>query len=164
MKYEEFEARLAQIKQGPVPQRSVFIWVGAKSRLEPLLSDLEIHRADIVAASLPPVDNAFADTTKSVATYLNEICQAYEKQRREPSVLVVDNSILLARYSCDLSALFRFAISPRSAVVLIFPKESRKDLPPRTDVWVERGTDAIVTQIARQLGDTSCVIDISGGD
>ncbi len=163
MKLEYFETLLRQLKHGPVSQRLIFIWIGALSTLEALLQGLEIHHADIVASS-PPTKNTVADNAKNIEMYLDKLCRTYAKNRQEPSVLVIDNSILLARYSCDLSVLFRFAISPRAAVVLVFPQESRRDLPPRTEAWVERDTELIVKQIARQLGETNNVVDSSGGE
>lgn len=162
MRLDEFDARLTQMKRGPIPQRPIFIWTGAKSQLEELLQGLEIHRVDMVHSSSPKNDT-LSDHAKIMQNYLTIICQDYQKCRHEPSVLVVENSVLLARYSCDLSILFRYAVVQRSAVVLIFPGESRREFPPRTETWVERDTASIVRQVAKQLGDINCIVDLLGG-
>jgi len=163
MKVEEFVTRLAQMKLGPVPQRPIFIWTGMKSKLEVLIECLEAHHADMVQAILPKND-ALAEHQRSLQTHLNETCRDYQKNRQEPSVLIIENSILLARYSCDLSVLFKSAVSPRSAAVLMFPQESGRDFPPRTEAWVKRSTKNIMKQLAKQLGDVDCIVDVIGGD
>jgi hypothetical protein len=162
MRLDEFDTRLIQMKRGPIPQRPIFIWTGAQSRLEELLQDLEIHRADIVNSSSPK-NNTLSDHAKIIQNYLATICQDYQKVRREPSALIIQNSVLLARYSCDLSILFRNAVNPRSAVVLVFPEESRREFPSRTDNWVRKDTASIVKQVAKQLGDINCIVDLLGG-
>ncbi len=162
MKAEEFVSRLTQMKLGPVPKRPVFIWTGMKSKLEGLIEGLEAHYADMVQTMLPRND-ALVDHRTFIQNHLNEICRDYQKNRQEPSVLIIENSILLARYSCDLSVLFKSAVSPRSAAVLIFPQESGRDFPPRTEAWVKRNTTNIMKQLAKQLGDADCIVDVIGG-
>ncbi len=163
MKAEEFVSRLTQMKVGPVPQRPVFIWTGMKYKLEGLTEGLEAHYEDMAQTMLPKND-ALADHRTFIQNHLNETCRDYQKNRQEPSVLIIENAILLARYSCDLSILFKLAVSPRSAAVLMFPRESGRDLPPRTETWVKRNTTSIMKQFARQLGDTDCIVDVIGGD
>jgi hypothetical protein len=163
MKSEEFVARLMQMKIGPVPQRPVFIWTGTKTHLEELIKGLETHRTDMVQNMIPKNDT-LTDHRKFIQNHLNETCRDYQKNRQEPSILIIENSILLARYSCDLSVLFKSAVSPRSAAVLMFPQESGRDFPPRTEAWVKRSTKNIMKQLAKQLGDVDCIVDVIGGD
>jgi hypothetical protein len=48
--------------------------------------------------------------------------------------------------------------------VLIFPQESRRNFPPRTEAWVKRNTTSIMKQLAKQIGDADCIVDVIGGD
>jgi len=46
----------------------------------------------------------------------------------------------------------------------MFPQESGRDFPPRTEAWVKRSTTNIMKQLAKQLGDIDCIVDVIGGD
>ena len=132
MTLEEFDVQLMAIKNGPTAKRPIFVWTGTKTELEELIKGLDIHYEDMVL-SLSSKNNSLSDHPKIIQSYLNKMCRTYQESRQEPSIMIIDNAILLARYACDLSVLFKFVVSPRSAVVLIFPQESRRDFPIRTE-------------------------------
>jgi hypothetical protein len=160
VKTDEFQTLISQMKQGPVPRRLVFIWTGPTPSLTGLLQGIELHECDLICAHSNQSDlNAKA----LLQAFLNTQLKVYGERRNEPSVLLIKEAILLARYGCDLSFLFRYAISPRSAVVLIFPSESDRPLPVRSENWVERNTRTILQRVSRQLGDANCIIKASGG-
>jgi hypothetical protein len=150
------------MKKGTVPHRLIFIWSGPASGLEAAIEGLDIHWCDLVSAQshrLGPDDDAKTLLEK----FLNDECKSYSERRNEPSALIVNDAILLARYGCDLSGLFRYGISPRSAVILIFPSESNRAFPIKTENWVKRNTRDILQRVAKQLGEPKCIIEVAGG-
>lgn len=158
MTIQDFIALVDQMKRTSVPRRLIFLWSGPTKELENLLEGIEFNRIDIASAS-PEKENASEDTQHILENYLNKECQSYENNRNEPSALVVENAILLARYRCDMSSIFRYGISPRSAVILVFPKESHQKLPLRTEGWIKKDTYTMLLQVAKQLGEPECIIE-----
>ena len=150
------------MRQGTVPRRLIFIWSGSTTGLEVILEGIQIHRCDLILAySKEPEFNNEAKT--SLEAVLIDQCKAYFQKREEPSALIVPDAILLARYGCDLSVLFRYGISSRSAVILIFPSESHRPFPIKTENWVKRNTRAIVQRVSKQLGEPKCIIEATEG-
>jgi hypothetical protein len=150
------------MKQGPVPRRLIFIWSGPASGLKENLHGIEIHRCDLVSARSE--GSSSGEPPKGLLeAFVNQECRRYFERRNEPSVLIIDDAILLARYGCDMSPFFRYGISPRSAVILVFPSESYSQLPAKTETWVERNTRAILQRVSKQLGEPKCIIEASGG-
>jgi hypothetical protein len=158
MTTKDFISLVDQMKRTSVPRRLIFLWNGPAKELENLLEGIETNRIDIASAS-PQKENAPEDTQHILENYLDKECKIYENNRNEPSALVIENAILLARYRCDLSPIFRHGISPRSTVILIFPKESHRQLPLRTGGWIKMDTSVILLQVAKQLGEPECVIE-----
>jgi hypothetical protein len=158
MTVQDFIALVDQMRRTSVPRRLIFLWRGPAKELENLLEGIEINRIDIAFIS-PEKENVSEDTQHILENYLNKECQSYENNRNEPSALIVENAILLARYRCDMSPIFRHGISPRSAVILIFPKESLKQMPLRTEGWIKKDTSVILLQVAKQLGEPECIIE-----
>ena len=158
MTIQDFITLVEQMKRSSVPRRLIFLWSGQTKELENILEGIETHRINVasVYAEGQPISE---DNQHILETYLKEICKSYEDKRNEPSVLIVENAILLARYGCDMSPIFRYGISPRSAVILVFPKESYRQLPIRTEGWVKRDTHTIFLQMAKQLGEPKCIIE-----
>ena len=151
-----------QMKQGPVPHRLIFIWSGSTSELEETLDGIEIHRCDLV--SVRSEASSSDENPKSLLeAFIKQECERYLEQRNEPSVLIINDAILLARYGCGMSPFFRYGMSPRSAVILLFPSESYRQLPAKAETWVERNTRAIMHRISKQLGEPKCIIEASGG-
>ncbi|HUT70865.1 MAG TPA: hypothetical protein VMW89_09330 [Desulfatiglandales bacterium] len=158
----EFESLIKQMKQGTVPRRLIFIWSGPTPGLEDLLEGIETHRCELVFSQTK--DSSLINEPKSpLETFLNNECKSYSKRRNEPSALIVNDAILLARYGCDLSGLFRYGISPRSAVILVFPSESNRPFPIKAENWVKRNTRAIMQRVSKQLGEPKCIIEVAGG-
>jgi len=159
MRVEDFKRLISQMKYGSVPFRMVFIWKGAINDLENILKGIEIHQKDLADPILADVSR-----TKEPQKYLDDlikrICEKYEGLRDEPSALVLQNAILLVRYGCDLSAIYRHGISPRSAVIFLMPRESNRHLPPRADGWVRRNTKEIFVRMAKQLSTSNCMIEV----
>jgi len=162
MNIQDFASLINQMKQGPVPRRLIFLWSGSEAGLEEILDGVEIHRCDLVSVrpSRPLPDE---DLKKLLEAFISQQCRNYEKQRNEPSVLIIADAILLARYGCNMSVLFRCGISPRSAVILLFPTDSNRHLPVKTEGWVKRDTRAIIERVSKQLGEPKCIIEASGG-
>lgn len=158
MTVQDFITLVDQMRRTSVPRRLIFLWSGPAKELESLLERIEINRIDIGSAS-PGKENASEDTQHILENYLDKVCKSYENNRNEPSALIVENAILLARYRCDMSPIFRHGISPRSAVILIFPKESLKQMPLRTEGWIKKDTSVILLQVAKQLGEPECIIE-----
>lgn len=143
-------------------RRLIFIWSGPTPGMEDLLEGIETHCCDLVPAQTK--DPLLIKEPKSLLeTFLNDECKRYSERRNEPSALIVNDAILLARYGCDLSGLFRYGISPRSAVILIFPSESNRSFPIKAENWVKRNTRAILQRVAKQLGEPKCIIEAAGG-
>jgi len=158
----EFEDLINQMKQSTVPRRLIFIWSGPTPGLEDLLEGVETHRCDLVfAQSKGP--SSINEPKGLMETFLNDECKNYCEKRNEPSALIVNDAILLARYGCDLSGLFRYGISPRSAVILTFPSESNRPFPIKAENWVKRNTRAIMQRVSKQLGEPKCIIEVTGG-
>ena len=158
----EIENFLNQMKQGPVPRRLIFVWSGPTPGLEDLLEGIETHSCDLLFAQTK--DSSLINEPKSLLeTFLNDECKSYSESRNEPSALIVNDAILLARYGCDLSGLFRYGISPRSAVILVFPSESNRPFPIKAENWVKRNTRAIMQRVSKQLGEPKCIIEAAGG-
>ncbi len=162
MNIGDFVTLVNQMKQGPVPLRLVFVWSGPAGGLEEILDGVEIHRCDLVSVRS---DGSSSDENpkKSLEAYINQQCKTYDERRNEPSVLIIEDAILLARYGCDMSTFFRYGISPRSAVILLFPCESYRQFPIKTEGWVERNTRVIIQRVSKQLGEPKCVIEALGG-
>ena len=162
MNTAEFNNYISQMKKGTVPHRLIFVWSGPVSALEEAIEGLDIHRCDLVSAQshrLGPDE----DTKILLEKFLSEECKGYSERRNEPSTLIVNDAILLALYGCDLSGLFRYGISPRSAVILVFPSESNRTFPIKVENWVKKNTRAIIERISKQLGEPKCIIEAAGG-
>ena len=158
----EFENFINRMKQGTVPRRLIFIWSGPTPGLEDLLEGIEAHFCDLVFAQTKGA--SLINAPKSLlGSFLNDECKSYYERRNEPSALIVNDAILLARYGCDLSGLFRYGISPRSAVILVFPSESNRPFPIKAENWVKRNTRAIMQRVSKQLGEPKCIIEAAGG-
>lgn len=157
MDFKDFRDLIDQMKETSIPRRMVFIWIGLVNELENSLEGIEMIRVDL-ASAFSGVENDFDQNRQSLELYLNRECQTFESDRNEPSALIIGNGILLARYGCDLSPIFRHGISPRAAVIIIFPNESQRQIPPKTDGWVKRDTKVVLTHLARQLGELDCIV------
>ena len=161
MKTSEFKDIIEQIKSTSVPRRMVYIWQGRLCDLDGFFKNLEVHRIDI--ALLESKDSLTEEeTTRRIERYLVNMIRRYESKRNEPSIMVIANAILLARYNCELTALLKYGISPRSLVVLVFPKATSASIPNRAERWIKNDTVALVEKIGRQLGDSHCIIDDQG--
>jgi hypothetical protein len=154
---QDFITLIEQMSKTSVPRRLIFLWTGPAKELETLLEGIEINRIDIASVS-PKQENASIVTQHLLETYLDKACRNYKNSRNEPSALVVENAILLARYHCDMSPIFQYGISPRSAVILVFPKESHRQLPMKTEGWIKMDTGTMLLQVAKQLGEPECII------
>ena len=158
MNTQDFVTLIDQMKRTSVPRRLIFLWGSSTKELEGILEGVEFNRIDIASVNaekqIPP-----EETQHILESYLDKECQRYENKRNEPSALVVENAVLLARYRCDMSPIFSHGISPRSAVILVFPKESHKQLPPRAEGWIKRDTRGILVQMAKQLGEPDSIIE-----
>jgi len=155
---EEFGNFIDQMKRGTVPRRLIFIWNGPRIGMDDLLEGIETHRCDLTTAQTK--DALLANSPgRLLEEFLVDECRIYSEMRNEPSALIVNDAILLARYGCDLSGLFRYGTSPRSAVILVFPSESNRHFPARTEDWVERNTRAVLQRVAKQLGEPKCIIE-----
>lgn len=159
MNIEDFVTIIDQMKRTTVPKRLIFIWSGSTKELENILEGIEFKGVDVASANTGK-QIASDEIQHILEDYLDKECQSYEENRNEPSALIVQNAILLARYHCDMSPIFRHGISPRSAVILIFPKESHKQLPPRAEGWIRRDTRSVLLNIAKQLGELDCLIEM----
>jgi len=159
MTVQEFTEVIHQMKTGSVPMRMAFIWTDPIAQLKKVLADIEIHQHDLADASSSG-EAGMNDPQHLIEIKLKDICKKYEENRNEPSVLVLQNAILLVRYGCDVSAVLRYGISPRSAVILLMPHESRRHFPPQTDGWVKRNTNELILRMAKQLGMPGCIINV----
>lgn len=159
MTVQEFSEAIHQMKSGVVPKRMVFIWKDPVTQLEKVLAGIEIHQQDLADAASPG-ESGMNDPQHLLETKLKDICKKYEETRNEPSTLVLQNAILLVRYGCDVSAVLRYGISPRSAVILLMPQETHRHFPPQTDGWVKRNTKELILRMAKQLGTPNCIIDV----
>lgn len=155
---QDFLVFIHQMKKGSVPKRLIFIWQGTQHDLLKNLDGIEIHCHN-PALEIP--FNRLEDGNHRIVIeeFIKKTCEQYEDKRNEPSALIIENAILLPRYGCDLSFFLRHGISPRSAVILVFPPESRRQLSARTDALVNRNTNAITLQIAKQIGEQDCIIE-----
>ncbi|MBC8466651.1 MAG: hypothetical protein H8D55_02315 [Deltaproteobacteria bacterium] len=158
----EFEDLINQMKQSTVPRRLIFIWSGQTTGLEDVLEGIETHHCDLVFSQSKD-SSSINEPESLLETFLNDECKSYCKKRNEPSALIVNDAILLARYGCDLSGLFRYGISPRSAVILTFPSESNRPFPIKAENWAIRNTRAIMQRVSKQLGESKCIIEVAGG-
>jgi hypothetical protein len=159
MTVQEFTEAIHQMKSGAVPKRMAFIWKDPVTQLEKVLTGIEIHHQDLAdAASIG--ESGMNDPQYLLETKLKDICKKYEETRNEPSTLVLQNAVLLVRYGCDVSAVLRYGISPRSAVILLMPQETHQHFPPQTDGWVKRNTKELILKMAKQLGTPNCIIDV----
>jgi hypothetical protein len=161
MKTQEFRRIIEQMKLTSVPRRMVYIWQGKASELEDVFKGIEVHRID--PAAIGRQENITeGESTHLIEQYLHEMTKKYEAEREEPAVLIVENAILLIRYNCGLTTILKFGISPRSMVVLLFPKTTSACLPPRAGGWIKNDTAGLIERVKHQLGDSQCVIDDSG--
>jgi len=159
MNVDDLTKLMNQMKVGTVPSRLVFIWTGPISQLEDILQGVEIHKCDLANCD----ENGrikIEDPQQFLEKKIKTVCKDYNKKRTEPSVLVLKNAILLIRYGCNLSTIFQYGISPRSAVIFLMPKESHRHLPVKTTGWVKKDTRELIARMARQLGIPNCIIDI----
>ncbi len=154
----DFLVLIHQMKKGSVPKRLIFIWQGTKNDLLKHLNGIETHCHN-PALEIPY--NRVEDGNHRIILeeFIKKTCEQYEDNRNEPSALIIENAILFPRYGCDLSFFLHRGISPRSAVILVFPPESRRQLSARTDALVNRNTNAIVLQVAKQIGEPNCIIE-----
>lgn len=159
MTVQEFTEAIHQMKFGSVPKRMVFIWKDPIAQLEKVLAGIEIHQQDLADAASAG-ESGMNDPQHRLEAKLKDICKKYEETRNEPSTLFLQNAILLVRYGCDVSAVLRYGISPRSAVILLMPQETHRHLPPQTDGWVKRNTKELILRMAKQLGTPDCIIDV----
>lgn len=155
---QDFLVLIHQMKKGSVPKRLIFIWQGTQHDLLKHLDGMETHCHN-PALEIP--SNRLPDGNHRIILeeFIKKTCEQYEDNRNEPSALIIENAILFPRYGCDLSFFLRHGISPRSAVILVFPPESRRQLSARTDALVNRNTKAIVLQVAKQIGEQDCIIE-----
>lgn len=150
------------MKLGTVPRRLIFIWSGPTPALGGILEGIETHYCDLVSAKT--TDSSLAIEPESrLETFLNDECKSYFERRNEPSALIVKDAILLARFGCDLSVIFRYGTSPRSAVILVFPSESNRPFPVKAENWVKRNTRSVMERVSKQLGEPKCIIEATGG-
>ena len=159
MTVQEFTEAIHQMKSGAVPKRMAFIWKDPVTQLEKVLTGIELHHQDLADAASAG-ESGMNDPQYLLETKLKDICKKYEETRNEPSTLVLQNAVLLVRYGCDVSAVLRYGISPRSAVILLMPKETHRHFPPQTDGWVKRNTKELILKMAKQLGTPNCIIDV----
>jgi len=159
MTIDVFTTLMNQMKVGIVPSRLVFIWVGPAATLDKILEGTEVHKQDLADYGSTG-ENGIKEPQRFLETKIKNICKKFEEARNEPAVLVLKNAILLTRYGCDLSAVFHYGISPRSAVIFLMPQESHRHLPPKTDGWVKRNTKEVIARMAKQLGTPNCIIDV----
>ena len=144
-----------RVKAGPVPQRLLFVFCGKPSQLEPLLEGIDVHRGDLITG----IDgNNPEGIMNAMGKNLRKLSRTYRDNRQEPSALILENAILIPRYGCDLSAVFQYALSPRSLAVLLLPSESKRELPPSAEKWVVRNTRSIHERLAQQTGVPDCLI------
>lgn len=162
MNAAEFKNIINQMKRDSVPRRLIFIWSGPTPELEDILEGIERHRCDLVSAQTND-PSLIIDPKILLEAFLNQEFKSYSEKRNEPSALIVNDAILLARYGCDLSGLFRYGISPRSAVILVFPSESNRTFPIKVENWVKKNTRAIIERVSKQLGEPKCIIESAGG-
>lgn len=159
MTIEDLTTLMNRMKTGTVTSRLVFIWAGPIAPLDKILEGMEVHQQNL-ADSGGVGENGIKEPQRFLETKFKNICKHFKETRNEPSALVVNNAILLTRYGCDLSAVFHYGISPRSAVIFLMPKESHRHLPPKTDGWVKRNTKELIARMAKQLGTPNCIIDV----
>jgi len=159
MTVQEFTEAIRQMKSGSVTERMVFIWTDPIAQLEKVFADIEIHQQDLADAASPG-KFGMNDPQNLLETKLKDICKKYDETKNEPSMLVLQNAILLVRYGCDVSAVLRYGISPRSAVMLLMPHETHRYFPPQMDGWVKRNTKDLILKMAKQLGTPNCIIDV----
>lgn len=159
MMLQDFAALITQMKTSSVPKRLIFLWRGNKQDLEKTLEGIELHSHDL-ALEMPANRSDTTDPKASLEELIKKICEQYEDKRSEPSVLIIENALLLPRYGCALTFFLRHGISPRSAVIFVLPAESRRQLPTRTEALVKRNTNALALQVAKQLGEQDCIIEI----
>lgn len=159
MNQEEFLSILDHMRMGPVPWRLTFIWSQPETKLKEILAknNIEASQIDLIANYDSRISES-KDSRKAIDNWLILECKKYDAERKEPSALIIRNSLLFARYGCDLSPILQYGISPRSAVLLLMPPDSKKRIPPRAEPWVKSNTGALVTQIATQLAATKFII------
>ena len=161
MKTAEFKDIIEQMKITAVPRRLIYLWQGKTRDLDDVLGHIDIHKIDL--ALIEKKDNlGEKEASHQLVEFLTHISKKYESERKEPSALVISNAILLARYNCELTALLKYAISPRSMVVMVFPKGTSTTLPIKAERWIKNNTMSLLERIGLQLGDPNCIIDDSG--
>jgi hypothetical protein len=158
MNVEDIAKIVNQMKAGTVPSRLVFIWTGPTKQLDKILDGIEVHRHDL-AEKENTGQKGIEEPQQFLESQIKSVCKKFEETRQEPSALMLKNAVLLVRYGCDLSAVYRYGISPRAAVIFLMPKESHRHLPPRTDGWVKRNTKEVIAKMSKQLGKPNCIID-----
>lgn len=159
MMQQDFSTLLDQMKTSSVPKRLIFLWQGSKQDLGKALDGIQMHCHD-AALDVPAKRLDAADPRSVLEEFIKKTCEQYEDKRSEPSALIIENAILFPRYGCDLTFFLRHGISPRSAVIFVLPAESRRQLSTRTEALVKRNTNAIVLQVAKQLGEQDCIIEL----
>jgi len=158
MTIEEFTKIADQMKSGTVSKRLIFICSNSISQLEKIITNIEILQHDLVNIKSTEISEII-NPQHYLEANLKNACKEYEGKRNEPSVLIIKNAILLVRYGCDMSAIHRYGISPRSAVILMMPKDVHRYMPPKTDGWIKKNTKELIKLMAKQLGIPNCIID-----
>jgi len=161
MKMSEFKNIINQMKITSVPRRLICLWQGKAMDLDNILREIEIHKIDLALIEKKGDLNE-KNTAQQIERYMTYMLKKYESERTEPSALVISNAVLLSRYSCEMTALLKYGISPRSMVILVFPKAASKMLPIKAERWIKNNTESLIERIGLQLGSPNCVIDDLG--
>jgi hypothetical protein len=155
MKIDDLKKIVDHILTSRLIRRTIFITTVDLKTIRSIIEPLDIHEVEIV------VDNEYCETRpeKFIEKRLKDICEEYTNRRVEPSVLVITDAVLLARYSISLSVLFRKAITPRSIVLLCLPKAPEVSIQNNYLHGVEQDYNLPMNRLVMQISEPDCIIE-----
>jgi len=120
MNQEDLRSVADRLKNRPFPGKRIFLWVGPSDRLHSIIPS-KIVKTMRITDILPPVEHVESDDKKlqrmikrSLDSMLQQIKPDYSHGQQ---ILIVEDAVLLARYSLEITSFFDWYISDRTMVI-----------------------------------------------
>jgi len=154
MKLQDFRHTVEHILTANYPKRALYVTSLYPRLVLDALQGLDVHQVELIRES--PVQDA---PESYLERRLAEICKDFHNARKEPSALIINDAVLLARYSISLSPLLSKAISPRSIAILCVPSVSHASVSMSLPNVVDHDFNLPFALLAKQISGQDCTIE-----
>lgn len=120
MNQKDLKSIADKLKDRPFPGKRVFLWIGSIDRLRNILPS-DIVKTIRISEILPLLESNDKKLQRMIKRSIDSMLQQIRYELKGQQILLVEDAVLLARYSLEITGFFDWYVGDRTMVIFSIP-------------------------------------------